>query len=100
MKNSIDIEEIYLTLRMHHLCSSGYDFSVRFLGKSKSYYSVLQVRGAQPSVEAISTMEKEINKLVRYISYSQIKSVKAMNTTLLNLSEQLSHYRQAQLKVL
>ena len=51
------IESIYEKLHDQNICDSGYDFSTRFLGKSKSYYSVIKSRKKQPSIEAISTLE-------------------------------------------
>ena len=51
------IESIYKTLHDQNICDSAYDFSVRFLGKSRSYYSVLKTRNVQPSMEVIATLE-------------------------------------------
>ena len=51
------IESIYQKLYKQNLCDSGYDFSVRFLGKSRSYYSVLKARKEEPSIAAIATLE-------------------------------------------
>ena len=51
------IESIYQILHDQSICDSGYEFSVRFLGKSKSYYSVLKARKMEPSIEAIATLE-------------------------------------------
>ena len=51
------IESIYKTLHDQNICDSAYDFSVRFLGKSRSYYSVLKTRKEEPSMEAIATLE-------------------------------------------
>ena len=51
------IESIYNKLHDQNICDSAYDFSVRYLGKSRSYYSVIKSRKEQPSMEAISTLE-------------------------------------------
>jgi hypothetical protein len=51
------IENIYQRLLDQNICDSGYEFSVRFLGKSRSYYSVLKARKEEPSIEAIATLE-------------------------------------------
>ena len=51
------IESIYNKLHDQNICDSAYDFSVRFLGKSRSYYSVLKTRNVQPSMEVIATLE-------------------------------------------
>ena len=51
------IETIYQKLYDQDICDSGYDFSVRFLGKSQSYYSVIKSRKEQPSIEVIATLE-------------------------------------------
>lgn len=57
MKNLIILEHVYQSLREHHLCSSAYDFSERFLGKSKSYYSVLKATHGEPSLAVMMNLE-------------------------------------------
>jgi len=51
------IENVYEKLQEENLCSSAYDFSTRYLGMSRSYYSVLKARNENPSIEAIATLE-------------------------------------------
>lgn len=56
------LEEVYAQLKRQHLCSSAYEFSVTYLGKSPSYYSVLKTRGAEPSTEVIVNLETALRK--------------------------------------
>ncbi len=56
------IERIYDTLKKEHFCASAYDFSERFLGKSKSYYSVIKTRHSNPSIDAIITLENVLQR--------------------------------------
>lgn len=51
------LEDVYAKLKKQHLCSSAYQFSVDYLGKSPSYYSVLKARNEEPSIEAVVTLE-------------------------------------------
>ena len=50
------IQECYKELRKVHLTKSGYHFSRHFLGKNRSYYSVLVARDSEPSIEAMTTL--------------------------------------------
>ncbi|WP_167367348.1 DUF6626 family protein [Solemya elarraichensis gill symbiont] len=47
------IDNVYEKLRENDLCSSAYEFSTNYLGKSRSYYSVLKARQLEPSISAI-----------------------------------------------
>ena len=50
MKN--DITRIYGQLRYWGLVTNQFDFSTRWLGQCRSYYSCMKARQAQPSSEA------------------------------------------------
>jgi hypothetical protein len=56
------LEKVYDELRQLHLCSSAYKFSVNYLGKSPSYFSVLKARNEEPSIEALVTLEAALNR--------------------------------------
>lgn len=59
----MDIQTIYHSLRQARCCRSGYEFSEKFLGKTKSYYSVLKARDMEPSLEALLNLEYRIGNL-------------------------------------
>ena len=47
-----------------HLVASAYQFSEKYLGRSRNYYSVLKARNMEPSIGAILTLEYELQKQV------------------------------------
>ncbi|BDY05426.1 DUF6626 family protein [Ferrimonas sp. YFM] len=62
------LDEIYLQLKRMGLCKSKYQFSERFLGMSKGYYSVLQVKQRQPSATALCRLDYALSVLARRLS--------------------------------
>ena len=53
----MELQKIFEELHGVHLCKSAYDFSTKFLGKSKSYYSVLKANKVKPSIDALAVLE-------------------------------------------
>lgn len=47
------VDEIFSKLRRRNNTLTAQDFSLEWLGKSKSYYAYLQSTGAEPSLEAV-----------------------------------------------
>jgi len=47
------VDEIFSKLRRRNNNLTAQDFSLEWLGKSKSYYAYLQSTGAEPSLEAV-----------------------------------------------
>jgi len=47
------VDEIFSKLRRRNNHLTAQDFSLEWLGKSKSYYAYLQSTGAEPSLEAV-----------------------------------------------
>ena len=87
------IESIYQKLHNQNICDSGYDFSVRFLGKSKSYYSVLKSRKEKPSIEAISTLEIALKNTSTIFSDKHPILTKT-RISLQSLSDDVKQYRE------
>ena len=61
--------DIYETLSKIRLCDSAYDFSTEYLGKSKSYFSVIKAQEKEASIDAILRLERVLRQ--RIIDYSK-----------------------------
>jgi hypothetical protein len=48
----MQINDVYEELKANKLCRSGRDFSSNYLGKHKSYLSMINARDERPSIEA------------------------------------------------
>ena len=63
----MELENIFDELHSVHICNSAYEFSTCYLGKSKSYYSVLKTKEIEPSIETLSMLEIALkNKASEY----------------------------------
>lgn len=87
------IDNVYQKLRDQNICSSAYDFSVRFLGKSRSYYSVIKSRNEEPSIEVMSTLEIALRHASRQYS-DKHPVLTATRLTLESLSEEVRDLRE------
>ena len=87
------IDTIYEKLHEQRLCKNAYDFSVRFLGKSKSYYSVLKTRNDIPSIETIATLEIALKNISSAYNNSKVPFFSKTHDTLLELSNDVGNYR-------
>jgi len=87
------IESIYQTLHDQSICDSGYEFSVRYLGKSRSYYSVLKARKEEPSIEALSTLEISLKNTSAIFS-DRHPVLKRTRIALQQLSDEVKSYRE------
>ena len=87
------IEDVYTTLVNEKLCDSAYDFSQRYLGKSKSYYSVLKSRNISPSFDVILTLESSLQNTASLYSDRQpifTRRIKSLNC----LAEDVKKHRE------
>ena len=73
----MQIEEIYAALKNRKLCRSAHDFSRNYLGKHHSYFSVIKVRGEQPSIEAWATLSYALQSRAQVLSRSDRDFVQA-----------------------
>ena len=87
------IESIYQILHDQSICDSGYEFSVRYLGKSRSYYSVLKARKEEPSIEALSTLEISLKNTSAIFS-DRHPVLTRTRITLQQLSDEVKTYRE------
>ena len=88
------IDTVYKKLYDQHLCKSAYDFSVRFLGKSKSYYSVIKARNDIPSIEAISTLETALKNTSLVYDNNKFPYYPKTRDSLLKMSADVARYRE------
>ncbi len=88
------IENIYKTLHEHNLCNSAYDFSVHYLGKSKSYYSVLKARNETPSIEAITTLETALKNTTTTYSSNKHPFYIKNRDALTQMTADIERYRE------
>ena len=91
------LEDVYAKLKKQHLCSSAYEFSEFFLGKSKSYYSVLKARNEEPSIDAIATLEFALKAKAELFSDNHPVFIRVKNE-LETLSEQATRFREKRAK--
>lgn len=91
------LEEVYRQLQQRNLCNSAYEFSVLFLGKSKSYYSVLKARNEEPSIDAIATLEFALKAKAALYSERHSVFIRTKND-LETLGEQVKRCREKRVK--
>ncbi|WNC72495.1 DUF6626 family protein [Thalassotalea psychrophila] len=58
----MELNDVYKELRRNRLCRNGRDFSVRYLGKDRSYYSVIKATKTEPSVIVLMNLYFNLNK--------------------------------------
>lgn len=89
------IEQVFDELQNEKLCDNAYDFSVRYLGKSKSYYSVIKARNEMPSIAAIATLEMALKNTVFLFSNSSHPVINKTHQSLQELYGKVGHYRES-----
>lgn len=90
--NELDIEHVYNELKAMNLCQSAYDFSVNYLGKSQSYYSVLKARNERPSLEALVTLDYMLRKQIEWFGDDGDQEVKQKAGLLMALHTEVSNH--------
>lgn len=88
------IEDIYIRLYDENLCQSAYEFSARYLGMSRSYYSVIKTRKEEPSIEAIATLEMALKNKADLLNHSKHPVVIRMRKALYMLSAEVRNIRE------
>ena len=92
----MNIQEIYNQLKRDHLCDSAYDFSKNYLGKARSYYSVLKARNAEPSTDALVMLELSLKDRASMFESDRYEFYSRLRTGLLSLSNEVRDYRDKQ----
>jgi hypothetical protein len=64
------IEEVFQSLQEMNVCRSAYDFSKNYLKRDRSYYSVIKVKHAQPSVDTWVMLERSLRQRGRQFAQS------------------------------
>ena len=89
----MNIQTIYEQLKNDHLCDSAYDFSENYLGKAKSYYSVLKARNAEPSTDALVMLELSLKEKALVFESDTYEFYSRLRTGLLLMSNEVRDYR-------
>lgn len=93
------LDKIYQKLYDDNVCDSRYEFSTRFLGRSRSYYSVIKAKKLEPSISAISILETSLlNEADLY--RNGIPVLEDIRSTLIKLSMLAKEYREIRCKQL
>ena len=87
------LEDLYQEMKEAHLVASAYQFSEKYLGRSRNYYSVLKARNMEPSIGAILTLEYELQKQVDVAAAVSTEDGRARLGCLLMLSHNVASYR-------
>ena len=87
------LENLYEELREADLVASAYEFSEKYLGRSRNYYSVLKARNMEPSIGAILTLEYVLNEEVDSIGTTNDLDRRAALGCLLMMSRNVASYR-------
>ena len=64
------IKEIFEELKAINICRNGYEFSEKYMGKNRSYYSVLISTNTEPSLSTFVTIREAIKIQASYINDS------------------------------
>ena len=87
------LEELYQEMREAQLVASAYEFSEKYLGRSRNYYSVLKARNMEPSIGAILALEYALQKQVDIAGTASTEDGRAALGCLLMLSHNVASYR-------
>lgn len=87
------LENLYQEMRNAQLVGSAYEFSEKYLGRSRNYYSVLKARNMEPSIAAIVSLEHSLQKEVDIAGATNTESGKVALSCLLMLSHDVASYR-------
>lgn len=85
----MQLQEVYDELRVLRLCNSAYDFSVEYLGKDRSYYSVLKATDREPSIEALVMLEFALTEDAKKLESSDHPVICRAHTTIAGLSSEI-----------
>ena len=83
------LKEVYAVLQQHHFVVSQYDFSRRWLGKSRSYLSSSKARQRTPSLDALETLGTRLNSFVALYAKYALPSEKPTCDQLSQLRERV-----------
>ena len=91
------IEKVFKQLQLNRICNSGYDFSTKYLGKSKSYFSVLKTRNNEPTIDTLMMLELTLKKKASFYVNNKYPIFAIRRNQLLTLSNEVSDVRKKRL---
>lgn len=83
------VEVVYEVLRELKFVKSGYEFSENYLGKKKSYFSVLRARNVEPSVEVYITLVEALKIAANVVQAGDNKEFIEMKSTLRSMAKEV-----------
>ena len=89
----MELQKIFEELHSNRLCKSAYDFSTNYLGKSKSYYSVLKANKIKPSINTLAILETALKKKASDFNNDRYEIFTLRRKQLLSLSASVSTMR-------
>ena len=85
----MELQTIYDELKELNLCKSAYDFSVDYLGRDRSYYSVLKATDKEPSIEALVILDYALTEDASRLCNSDHPVIQRAHTTISGLSTEI-----------
>jgi hypothetical protein len=83
------LQEVYNELKQLNLCKSAYDFSVEYLGRDRSYYSVLKSTNTPPSIEALVMLDFALTQNVKELGNSDHPVIERTHTAVERMSSEI-----------
>ena len=92
----MEIQQIFEELHKVRICKSGYEFSTKFLGKSKSYYSVIKAKNELASISALAMLEASLQQYADLYNNDKFETFGIRRKQLLELSKKATELRSKQ----
>ena len=87
------LQKILEELQSGYLCDNAYEFSTAYLGKCKSYYSVIKSTGTSPSITTLSVLEAALLKKADEFKNSKFEVFTVRRNKLLGLRDKVKEMR-------
>jgi len=94
------LEDTYNQLRFCNVVNNAYEFSTDFLGKNKTYYSVLKTRRQEPSVDTLIYLEIKLADTASFYKRYNYPHFKRTYNHLTKLINRLNNSNKAVLSLL
>ena len=89
----MELQKIFEELHSNRLCKSAYDFSMNYLGKSKSYYSMLKANKVKPSITTLAILETALKQKASDYNSDRYEIFTLRRKQLLSLSASVNTMR-------
>jgi len=87
------LTKVYQQLKFNSVCNNSHNFSLHFLNKSKSYYSVCATRNKKPSITVLLNLETNLLNTAKLYANNNYSYFIRTHRNLINLSKQVALYR-------